>query len=142
MPKEDVAALDNALERALGDRCPWVPESRLRHAAQLLARRMSDAGVDNSETFTMDMLVDAQATGHDLAKIMGSAPMTPGTPLAPAAAVVIGGGGRVLYGGAGLPYPPRAMPYPAGAMPPVETGAAPPWDTDVAGEGGQYFHGA
>ena len=124
MPHEREVAVDSVLETVLGERCPWVPQTRVQHAAQLLARRMMDIGVDEHESFTMEMLVDAQATGHDLAKIMGSAPMTPGTPVAPAR---LAG----LYGIGAKRYPGLPMPLP-GVI---------PWGIEATGEGGQYYEG-
>ena len=35
------------------------------------------------QSFTMEMLIDAVGVGHELAQIMGPAPMTPGTPVTP-----------------------------------------------------------
>lgn len=123
MPQEHEVAVEDVLQNVLGEHCPWAPQSRVQDAAQLLARRMTDIGVDEHESFTMTMFIDALNVGHELAKIMGPAPVTPGTPVTP---------GLVMAEASNVPYGLKS-PY---------GGIDFPWNFKGSSFGGQYFHGA
>src|SRR3954465_14415410 len=73
------------LVRLLGRHCPWAPEKRVENAAQLLDKGMAAAGVAKHDSFTMEMLNSAEIGGHMMARVLGPAPNTPGTPITPVA---------------------------------------------------------
>ena len=83
MANQHAVQQQNAFEKLLGRQCPWAPRARVQEAAELLETRMADAGVEEQESFTMAMLLDALKVGQEVAKIMGPAPQTPGTPATP-----------------------------------------------------------
>ena len=44
------------MERALGSRFPWLPESRLHKVSEELITRMAELGVDHYNTFTPELI--------------------------------------------------------------------------------------
>lgn len=75
----------DALERLLVRRCPWASEEGVSEAARILEASIEASGVDQQESFTMEMLHAAQMTGIKIARVLGPPPMTPGTPVTPPA---------------------------------------------------------
>ena len=77
MPGQQGLVEQEAVERALGSRFPWLPESRVHKVSEILITRMAELGVDHYDTFTPELMMNAQRVGEELGQMIGSAPPIP-----------------------------------------------------------------